>query len=63
MNVGFVTWETVELSDRKVFGYWANTLYLDDAIQSGWIVISIWYPLEKTKTNPLSEVRCCTADF
>lgn len=27
-----------ELSVRRVFDYWANTLYLGDAIQSGWIV-------------------------
>lgn len=39
MNVGFVTKETAELSVRRVFGYWANTLYLGDAIQSGWIVM------------------------
>lgn len=46
-----------------MFSYWANTLYLDDAIQAGWIAVLIWYPLEKTKTKLVSQVRCCTADF
>lgn len=36
----------------ELFGYWDNTLYLDDAIQSGWIVIFDLVSLGENKNKP-----------